>query len=214
MQSYPLDESRRCAACRAGEPGFDAAYAYGSYEGPLRALIHLFTYGKIESLAKPLARFLVSAIPLDERFDLVIPLPLHWRRGWQRGFNQAELLARPVAKRYGIRLEKPVRRVRATKTQASLSQAKRRANLKGAFQVTQPAAVAGKRILLIDDVFTTGATLRACAGALKEVGASRVVVLTLARVDRRGSPIFDIAESPSVLATTGSFTSKGQIRST
>ena len=175
---------------------FDAAYSFGSYEGPLRKLIHIFKYGKLESLAQPLSRFLLQSLPLDHRFDLVIAMPMHWRKRWERGFNQAELLAQPVAKRYGVKLATSLRRCRYTKSQAGLSEAKRRENLRNSFRVVRPGEVKGKRVLVIDDVFTTGATLRAAAEALKSAGASYVCALTLARVDRRAFG-FDMAFSAS-----------------
>ena len=165
--------------------GFDAAYSFGSYEGALRKLIHLFKYGKVESLANPLSRFLLTAVPLDVEFDLVIAMPMHWRKQWERGFNQAELLAAPVARRYGLKLGTNLRRQRYTVAQASLTEAQRLKNLDKSFRVKREAEVAGKRILLIDDVFTTGTTLRTAAEALKAAGAAHVSALTLARVDRR-----------------------------
>lgn len=185
MDAYPLDEHDLCTVCRESLVSFDAAYSFGSYEGPLRKLIHVFKYGKVESLAQPLGRFLLQSLPLEQRFDLIIAMPMHWRKRWERGFNQAELLAKPVAKRYGAKLATNLRRRRYTKPQAGLSEAQRRENLRNCFSVARPRQVAGKRVLVIDDVFTTGATLRAAAAALKEAGASYVCALTLARVDRR-----------------------------
>ena len=185
MDAFPLDEHDLCMVCRESLVNFDSAYSFGSYEGPLRDLIHLFKYAKVETLAKPLARLLVQALPLDERFDCIIAMPMHWRKRWQRGFNQAELLARPVARRYGLRLSSNLKRRRYTKPQAGLSEAARRENLKGSFETRRPEQLAGKRVLLVDDVFTTGATLRAAAAALKSAGAAHVSALTLARVDRR-----------------------------
>ena len=184
MDDYPLDEHDLCMVCREGLANFDAAYSFGSYEGSLQKLIHLFKYAKVESLSEPLGRFMLQALPLEANFDLVIAMPMHWRKRWERGFNQAELLAEPVAQRYGLKLAKNLRRTRYTKSQAGLSEADRRANLRGSFQVSRPEEVAGKRILLIDDVFTTGSTLRAAADILKSAGASHVAALTLARVDR------------------------------
>jgi ComF family protein len=128
---------------------------------------------------------MVRAIPRHLSFDVVMPMPMHWRRQWRRGFNQAELLARPVARQYGIPLSHHLRRVRLGKVQAGLGAEARRENLKRAFQVKRAAEISGKKILLIDDVLTTGATLRAASAALKAAGAVEVVALTLARVPRQ-----------------------------
>jgi ComF family protein len=185
VDSYPLDEHDLCTVCRESMVNFDAAYSFGSYEGPLRKLIHLFKYGKVESLAFPFSRLLLRAMPIDQRFDVVIAMPVHWRKRWERGFNQAELLAKPVAKRCRLKLSNQLRRKRYTKAQAGLTEAQRRENLKGSFCVRRAHQIAGKRILLIDDVFTTGATLRSAAEVLKAAGASHVTALTLARVDQR-----------------------------
>jgi ComF family protein len=123
------------------------------------------------------------ALPLEQSFDVIVPMPLHWRKQWQRGFNQSDLLARKVGKRWNVPVKRLVRRIRATVVQAGLTSAKRRANVSGAFRAK--AAVNGKKVLLVDDVMTTGATASACASALKRAGAARVTLLTLARVDRR-----------------------------
>jgi ComF family protein len=182
---FPLDDHGVCRLCRSGARGFDAAYCFGAYEGTLRQLIHLFKYKRMKPLAKELSAQLARALPRDQRFDIVVPMPLHWRRHWQRGFNQSELLARATARRSGIRMVNAVRRTRATATQAGLSNAKRRENVAGAFRVKNRRLVEGRRILLIDDVMTTGATASACALALKRAGAKSVSLLALARVDRR-----------------------------
>jgi ComF family protein len=168
--------------CRAGLRGFDAAYSFGPYEGVLRQLIHLFKYAKMRTLERPLSALLVRALARDEAFDAIVPVPLHWRRRFQRGFNQADLLARGVARATGIPIVRALRRIRSTSTQAGLSNRTRRQNVTSAFRSRN---VAGKRILLIDDVMTTGATGAACALALKQAGAGRVALLTVARVDRR-----------------------------
>jgi ComF family protein len=185
LNPAPLDEEGRCGLCRRGLRGFDAAYSFGAYEDTLRELIHLFKYGRIRTLAGPLGELIASAAPRDQAFDAVMPVPLHWRRRLERGFNQSELLARAVARRYGLRVTNAVRRKRPTPAQAGLSHAGRRANVVGAFKVTRPQAVAGRRVLLVDDVMTTGATAGACAAALRRAGASYVALLALARVDRR-----------------------------
>ena len=194
LNAYPLDEQGRCGLCRSGLNGFDEAYSFGAYEGTLRKLIHLLKYGGIRTLAKPLGGFLRATLPLDQQFDVVVPLPLHWRRAWNRGFNQSHLLAREVAPRCGALVVKAVRRIRATASQAGLTHAKRRANVAGAFEVRRPEAVRDRRVLLLDDVMTTGATASACAMVLRRAGARRVTVLTLARVDRRfWMPAADLA---------------------
>lgn len=184
VDEIALDGNDLCAVCREGLANFDAAYSFGSYEGTLQQLIHLFKYGKIETLAQPLGHFLLRALPLEGNFDLIIAMPMHWRKRWERGFNQAELLAEPLARRYGLPLATNLRRTRYTKPQAGLSEAARSENLRGSFRIQRPEQVAGKRVLLIDDVFTTGATLRAAAAVLKSAGCAHVSALTLARVDR------------------------------
>ena len=186
LNAFPLDAEGRCALCRTGLRGFDAAYCFGSYEGTLRGLIHLYKYRRIQTLSQPLAEFLAAALPLDERFDFVTAVPLHWRKKWQRGFNQSELLARAIARRRGIPMVHALARARFTKTQAGLSNTERRKNVAAAFRSRRAAeTLAGKRVLLIDDVMTTGSTAAACARALKQAGAARVVLATIARVDRR-----------------------------
>jgi ComF family protein len=181
--AHPLDAAGLCALCRTGRRGFDAAYCFGAYEGPLRELIHLFKYRGMTPLARPLGDLLARAMPLDERFDLVVPAPLHWRRRWRRGFNQSDLLARGIARRCGASLSRVLRRRRWTRPQAGLSNRARRENVAHAFAVR--SRLDGKTVLLVDDVMTTGSTAAACALALKRAGARRVVLLAVARVDRR-----------------------------
>jgi ComF family protein len=154
----------------------------------LRRLVHVFKYEKIRTLAVPLARLLVRALPREAAFDVIVPVPMHWRRRLERGFNQASLLANELGRYVGAPIASALRRPYRGTPQASLSFADRRANLRGAsFTVSRPGAIAGRRVLLVDDVITTGATARACARALKSAGAAHVTVLTLARVDRRAA---------------------------
>ncbi len=185
LNQFPLDEQGRCRLCRSGMRSFDAAYCFGSYDGTLRELIHLFKYAGMKPLSRTLAAHLALSLPREQQFDVVVPMPLHWRREWQRGFNQSELLARGIARRCGIEMKNAVSRTRPTAAQAGLSNSRRRKNVAGAFRVKRRAKVAGCRVLLIDDVMTTGATANACALALKAAGAKSVTLLALARVDRR-----------------------------
>jgi ComF family protein len=139
----------------------------------------------MKPLARPLARYLERILPEDEHFDAIVPVPLHWRKRWARGFNQSEILSRRLSEYIGIPVVGALRRKRPTATQAGLAGAGRRRNVARAFEVGTGAKLAGAKILLIDDVITTGATASACAVALKRGGAKSVSLLTLARVDRR-----------------------------
>lgn len=206
---HPLDGEGRCTLCRNGLTGFDAAYAYGTYDGTLRKLIQAFKYGNVPVLAQPLGVMLGFAIPRERRFDVMVPMPMHWKRRWKRGFNQAALLAEVAGKRLGVPVSNAVRRRKATTPQAGLTGAQRRANMSGAFEVRDAAAIQGKRVLLIDDVLTTGATAGACARVLKRAGAVQVAVATVARADRRGSPLAGLevivaaSSSPSLRSVHG-----------
>ncbi len=182
---FPLDAEGRCALCRRGLRGFDAAYSFGFYEDELRELIHLFKYGRVQPLAKPLGRLLASALPRERSFDVIVPMPLNWRKRWRRGFNQAALLAGEISRRTHVPVCNTLRRVKNTAAQAGLTNAKRRFNVSGAFRAQSKIALRGKKVLLIDDVMTTGATAASCARALKAAGAAEVTLLTLARADRR-----------------------------
>jgi len=185
VNEFPLDSEGRCALCRSGLRGFDAAYSFGSYGGTLRELIHLLKYSRMSPLARPLGGLLLRSLPRDEAFDSIVPVPLHWRRQWDRGFNQSEALARELARSTGLPVCKSLRRVKSTAAQAGLSNSGRRNNVAQAFQCHRADAVKGRRILLVDDVMTTGSTATACARALKSAGAVRVSLLTVARADRR-----------------------------
>jgi len=191
--SFPLDSEGRCMLCRNGRRGFDEAFCYGAYEGTLRKLIHLFKYRGMRRLAQPLGALLSDALPRARQFDLVTAVPMHWRKRWQRGYNQAELLAATIAQARRIPAGRILRRASFQRAQAGLSNAQRRENVAGAFRARRK--VAGLRILLVDDVMTTGATAGACARALKQAGAKSVSLLALARVDRRFIEQADFAKS-------------------
>ena len=190
VNRFPLDETGRCALCRLGLRGFDAVYSYGSYEGSLRELVHLFKYSGVRPLARTFGEFLAQALPREASFDAVVPMPLHWFKQWQRGFNQSELLAREIGKKWNVPVRNVIRRKKATRPQAGLTNAKRRVNVSGAFELAGRKVAHGKplegmRVLLVDDVVTTGATASACARVLKRAGAAHVALLALARTDRR-----------------------------
>ena len=185
VNRFPLDETGRCGLCRLGLQGFDAVYSYGSYEGSLRELVHLFKYNGVRPLTATFGKFLAQALPRETSFDVVVPMPLHWFKKWQRGFNQSDDLAREIGKKWNVPVRNVVRRKKATRPQSGLTNAKRRANMQGAFGMPRGRSLAGMRVLLVDDVVTTGATASACARVLKRAGAAHVALLALARTDRR-----------------------------
>jgi ComF family protein len=177
-----------CQRCLETRDEFVSARAALRYRegGVARAAILLCKHGGGLGLLRHLAHLLAREAPGDlmlRGWDTVVPVPLHWRRRWRRGFNQADILARAVGRRHGLSLERYcLARVRATPPQRGDPAARRR-NVRGAFAVRRAERIAGRRVLLVDDVFTTGATANACAAALREAGATAVGVLTLARVE-------------------------------
>jgi ComF family protein len=203
VNEAPLDESGRCSLCRLGVNGFDQVYTFGAYEGTLRKLIHIFKFEGVQTLQRPLGALLAQVLPREMSFDAIVPMPLHWRRRWQRGFNQSELLAREISRRWSVPVSSAVRRKKATAPQAGLTSSQRRKNMQGAFAVKAGKPLTGMRVLLIDDVLTTGATASACARALKRAGASHVTFLALARRDRRAAFEFGI-EIPNGAAAADS----------
>jgi ComF family protein len=159
--------------------------AAGLHLAPLREFIHLLKYEERPDLAAPLARYLVAALghpdwdDLQRGFDAVVPVPLHPERRKERGYNQAELLAGALCQRTGLSLQAGLlRRDKHTHSQVGLNAEERRANVEDAFDAAP--ACAGRRLLLIEDVYTTGATLEACAEAAVASGARLVCGLTLA----------------------------------
>ena len=160
-------------------------YSLGLYEGALKKLISLFKYKAKPELTGVLSRLLIDFAQnhLDmKRFGLVIPVPLHTTRLREREFNQASLLAKPLAAKFGIAFsEETLIRKRPTPSQSNLKKDQRQENLKSAFEAVKPALLLEKHVLLCDDVFTTGATARECTKALLSCGAKEVTVLTLAR---------------------------------
>jgi ComF family protein len=188
-----------CGTCRAESPPYAAASAYGSYDTRLREMIHLLKYDKVRPAVGVLGAMLAEAInKMQPSFAagtvLVTPVPLHSSKQRERGFNQAESIARTAMKNsaFGQRLELSahlLKRRRVTESQIGLTQHQRRENLRGAFTVTKPGEVTGREVLLVDDVFTTGTTASECARVLRRAGAAKVWVATVARtLKKSGQP--------------------------
>jgi ComF family protein len=167
-----------CATCLATPPSYDAVIAGVAY-GPIASRIALrLKYARRPGLAHTIASVLVERVPKDA---LIVPVPLHRWRLWQRGFNQSLAIGQVLARRTALPVSiSALRRSRTTPSMRGLNPAQRRAAVRGAFACD--SSVAGKHVALIDDVLTTGATANACARALKKAGASRVTLICWARV--------------------------------
>ncbi|MEA2907072.1 MAG: hypothetical protein QOI12_4459 [Alphaproteobacteria bacterium] len=176
----------------ADPPAYRRARAAVRFDDISRALIHALKYGDRLDLAPTMGRWMAHAGgALVAEADAIVPVPLHWRRLWARRFNQAALLSEVIAKAAGKRVAHlALKRVKATPQQVGLSQSDRALNVQGAFRVlpSGKAEVAGRRLLLVDDVITTGATIDACARALNRAGAAQVDVLVFARVVAAARP--------------------------
>ncbi len=191
----------RCEVCRKGSEGalcsecFEqikfmkphlGIHSVSVYEGILRTAIHRFKFKKRRTLAEPLGILLVKYLgrtPTLEikEIDVIIPVPLHIKRERQRGFNQAELLARVISRYHERPVVSALERTKNTKAQFDLPREERFKNIIGAFKVSHIKSVYNKRVLLLDDIYTTGATIAECSKALRIAGARRVEVITLSR---------------------------------
>jgi len=177
----PNVASDLCSACRIDPPSFQTVHCAFHFEGCLREAIHRLKYQGARHLADPLSSCALRSIGPLPPFDAVIPIPLHPTRLAQRGFNQSGLLARSIGRALDVPVvEDKLRRIRDTPSQITLTVVERRRNVQGAF-ATDPGVLIGKSILLVDDVATTGSTLRAAAFALRHAGARSVDGLVLAR---------------------------------
>jgi ComF family protein len=196
-----LDEDygeMRCGLCQRLDPPFERAVAYGSYDGELRGLIHLLKFQQVRPASGVLARMLAKTIAnLEPAMPvgkiMVVPVPLYKRKQAQRGFNQAEVIARGALKelsrpkRFEFGAEILLRR-RETGSQIGLTRHQRRENMRGAFAVSDPTRILNSDILLVDDVYTTGTTASECARVLLRAGAARVWVATVARTLKLNIP--------------------------
>ncbi len=181
-----VGQGPRCANCRNLPLRFDRAVAAAHHAGSARAMVLGLKFAARKHNVHPLAKLLVSRLHdtgLPDRVNVIVPVPLHRTRARTRGFNQSELLALALADLLGLPVQiGNLRRIVDTPPQTQeMSLARRRANVKGAFAVRKPKALAGKSVLLVDDVLTTGATASECAGLLKRAGAERVFAATATR---------------------------------
>jgi ComF family protein len=180
-------QNQLCSTCQESRPHFARAAAFGAYDRELRELIHLFKYERVEPAARVLGSMLAQAIhklDLTAGTVLVVPVPLHRSKRRDRGFNQAELIARAALKQKDLQGEfapDVLERVRSTISQIGLTRPQRAENIRGAFRVKHLTKVAGRRVLLVDDVLTTGTTANECARILLKAGAEKVWVATVAR---------------------------------
>ena len=173
-----------CGACVVHRP-FHICRSAAILDGPVQDLIHRFKYGSRVQLSQPLGVLTAATLEpfrIHAAPDLILPVPLHRKRLRQRGYNQSQLLGEVLVKKWKAPLEiGNLRRVRWTEPQTTLDAKDRVINVSGAFEVGKPKRLEGKRVLLVDDVLTTGSTMRACAEALREAGAAAVFSVTVAR---------------------------------
>jgi ComF family protein len=176
----PADD---CPKCRGQSLGFERAFRLGPYEGVRREIILKLKHDQNEGLAEAVGEVWAGHAGEDVRgcgITAVVPVPLHWRRRWSRGYNQAEVLAAAWARALDVPLQSRwLRRSRPTQLQTSLTPTARHDNVRGAFRAPTDPRIRGSTILLVDDVFTTGATASEAAKALRSAGAARIVVAAL-----------------------------------
>lgn len=188
----PLQNTQKiCRACTAHSPPFTAMRNLANYEGVIRACIHSLKYENNQGLGEFFAGDLAEMVHQEKwKIDLVLPVPLSAQREAERGYNQAACLAKPLAARLGLHYHPfGIERTRDTPSQVGLSGQERRQNVVGAFRAFSEV-VSGRRILIVDDVMTTGSTMAACSQALRTAGSADIYCLTLGRFALRpGTPI-------------------------
>jgi ComF family protein len=189
---FPV-EGLLCSPCRMAPPEFERAVAHALYRDEMREMVHLLKYERMREVARPLGKMLARTIETLEaeagKELLVVAVPLFRSKEWERGYNQAVLISDAALvelkkSRPGWRLQAAhgvIRRVKDTRSQFELTPKGRRRNLQGAFAIADGSILAGREVLLIDDIYTTGATARACSRVLRQAGASKVWVATVSR---------------------------------
>lgn len=175
-----------CNECRDLEFAFDTAYSVGAYEGVLRDAIHAFKYKSQKVLSEPLSNLMIEALSANNRLrasvDVIVPVPIHLSRKRLRGFNQAELLAAQIGRAMKLPVVMDVLiKSSPNRAQIDLPLDMRKSNVEGVFSINNADAVYGRRVMLVDDVFTTGSTCDSASVALRSAGVREIHVFTLAR---------------------------------
>jgi competence protein ComFC len=187
FQSFQQDSGHLCGNCILETPAYSGARSFGHYTAELSSLIQEFKFRGRRNLDGLLAPLLAGTFFENwdrQDFDLIVPVPLHPKRKRQRGYNQSELLARSLARLIAIPCQQLLVRIRSTLPQVGLTDSRRKENVRNAFRCRNPESILKMRLLLIDDVMTTGATVASAARTLMDGGALRVSVLTVARAEK------------------------------
>jgi len=175
-----------CRACPTPLPRFASVTRLGPYTAPLRRVVQALKYHRVETMCARLGEMLAMALDARheaDQFDMALPVPMHWRRRLVRGCDHARMLARAVGRQLDLPVGAELARIRHTPPQVHLPRTRRLANIHGAFAVTRPADIAGARILLVDDVTTTGATANEASRTVLRAGASSVHLAVVAKAE-------------------------------
>lgn len=207
VPGFEADSTAKCGMCQRVQPSFERAVSYGAYDGELRELIHLFKYQRVRPAAAELGKLLGGAMArlaseIGGSRPFLVPVPLHKGRAGERGFNQAERIAKEALRWLPFAAElRPelLERRRPTSSQTGLTRHQRRENVRSAFHVPyrRLKELRERDVILVDDVMTTGTTAEECARVLKRAGAARVWVATVARVSKYDPFTLAVAESES-----------------